>query len=75
MAGDGSDSDSLQKISKTFMKGREEKGVNSVYPVEWINSNAEKQKWNIMINAEIFMGILFIKTRELKELSFILKTL
>ena len=67
MAGDGGDSESVQKISKTIMKGWEEKGANSVYPVDWINSKGEKQKGNIMINAEIFMGTLFIQTRERTE--------
>ena len=67
MAGDGSDTESVQKISKTFMKGREEKAANSVYPVDWINSKGEKEKGNIMINSETFMGNLFIKARERTE--------
>ena len=49
------------------MKGGDEKGVNYVYPVDWTNPKGEKQKDNIMINAEIFIGILFIETREANE--------
>ena len=49
------------------MKGRDEKGVNYVYPVEWINPKGETQNNHIMINAEIFMGTLFIETREANE--------
>ena len=49
------------------MKGGDEKGVNYVYPVDWINPKGETQKSNIMINAEIFMGTLFIETREANE--------
>ena len=40
------------------------KGVNFVFPVEWINPKGETQKTNIMLNAEIFMGTLFIETGE-----------
>ena len=46
------------------MKGGDEKGVNYVYPLEWINPKGKTQKGNIMINAEIFMGTFFIETRE-----------
>ena len=35
--------------------------------MEWINQKSEKPKSNIMINAEIFMGTLFIQTRETTE--------
>ena len=31
------DSESVQKVSKTFLKGGEEKGVNYVYPGDRIN--------------------------------------
>ena len=60
-----SDSEFVQKITKTFMKGGEEKGVNYVYPVGWIKPKGEKQENNIMINAEIFIGPLFIQTKEI----------
>ena len=43
MIGGGSASEFAQKILKTFMKS-EEKGVNYVYPVEWINPKGESQK-------------------------------
>ena len=49
------------------MKGGDEKGMNYVYPVDWINPKVETQKSDIMINAEIFMGTLFIETREANE--------
>ena len=49
------------------MKGGDEKGVNYVYPMGWINPKSETKKLNIMINAEIFLGTLFIETREAKE--------
>ena len=61
------DAEFVQKISKTVMKGGDEKGKNYVYPVDWINPKSETQKRNIMINAEIFMGTLFIEIREAKE--------
>ena len=61
------DAEFVQKVSKTFMKGGDEKGVNYVYPVEWINLKSQTQKGNIMINAEFFMGTLFIETREAIE--------
>ena len=64
---DRTDAELVQKVSKTFMKGRDEKGVNYLYPVEWINPKGETQKGNIMINAEIFMGTLFIEAREANE--------
>ena len=64
---DRTDAEFVQKISKTFMKGGDEKGVNYVYPVDWINPKGETQKSNIMINAEIFKGTLFIGTREANE--------
>ena len=64
---DRTDAEFVQKVSKTFMKGGDEKGVNYVYPVEWINPKGETQKGNIMINAEIFLGTLFIETREATE--------
>ena len=38
-----------------------------VYPVDWVNPKDETQKVNILINAEIFMGTLFIETREANE--------
>ena len=49
------------------MKGGDEKGVNYVYPVDWINTKGETQKSNIMTNAENVMGSLFIETREANE--------
>ena len=64
---DRTDAEFVQKVSKTFMKGGGEKGVNFVYPVEWINPKGETKKGNIMINAEIFLGTLFIETREANE--------
>ena len=64
MVGSGSDSDFVKKISKTFMKSGEEKGVNYVYPVDRINPIREKQKSSIIINAEIFMGTWFVQNRE-----------
>ena len=36
-------------------------------PVDWISTESETQKCNIMINAEIFMGTLLIKTGEANE--------
>ena len=54
------DGEFVQEVSKTFMKGGDEKGVNYVYPVNWINPKDETQKSNITINAEIFMATLFI---------------
>ena len=41
----------------------------------WISPKGETQKGNIMINAEIFMGTLFIETRDAKQHGYILKTL
>ena len=64
---DRTDTESGQKVSKTFMKGGDEKGVNYIYPVEWINPKGETQKCNIMIKAEIFLATLFIETREADE--------
>ena len=61
------DAEFVQKLSRTYMKGGDEKGVNNVYPVERINPKGETQKGNIMINAEIFMGTFFIETREANE--------
>ena len=60
MVGDGSDSEFVHKISKTFMKRGEEKGVISVYPLDWINPKGEKLKG-------FFTGILFIQTMETIE--------
>ena len=45
----------------------DEKGVNYIYPEDWINPKSETQKSNIMINADIFMGFLFIEFREANE--------
>ena len=53
------------------MKGGDQKRVSNVYPVERINSKGETQKSNIMMNAEIFMGTLFIETREANEGSWL----
>ena len=64
---DRTDADFVQKVSKTFLKGRDEKGVKYFYPVEWINPKDETQKSNIMIKAEIFMENLFTETREASE--------
>ena len=64
---DRSDAEFVQKVSKIFMKGGDEKRVNYVYPVEWINPKCETQKVIIMINAEVFMVTLFIQTREANE--------
>ena len=60
---DRTDAEFVQKVSRTFMKGADEKGVKYVYPVDWINPKGETQKSIIMTNAEIFMGTLFIETR------------
>ena len=49
------------------MKGGDETGVNYVYPVDWTNPKGEKQKGNIMLNSEIFIGILFFEKREANE--------
>ena len=58
------------------MKCGDEKGVDYLQPLHWINSKIEQQNGNIMIIAEIFIGTLFIETRKsLKELGYILKTL
>ena len=67
MVDGGSDSEFVQKVSKSFMKDGYEKVVNYVYPVNWINPKIEKQKGNIRINADIFMVALFIQTRETTE--------
>ena len=64
---DRTDAQFVQKVAKTFMKGGDEKGVNYVYPKEWINSKGETHKSNITINTEIFMGTLFIETTEANE--------
>ena len=48
---DRTDAEFVQKVSKSFLKGGDEKGVNYVYPVECINPKGETQKSNIMINA------------------------
>ena len=61
------DAEFVQKLSITFMKGGDEKAVNYLYSVDWINPKGETQKSNIMINSEIFMGTLFIETREANE--------
>ena len=63
----GRDSEFAQKVSKALMKDGEEKGVNSVYPLDWFQPKNEKQKSKIMIKGEIFMGTEFIKTREATE--------
>ena len=64
---DRTDEELVQTVSKTFMKSGDEKGVNYVHPVEWIKPKGETQRSNIMTNAEIFMGTLFIETREANE--------
>ena len=64
MFGGGSDSKFFQKVSKTFMKGGEEKGVNYVYGLDWINRKNEKHKDNIIKKAMLIMGNLFIQTRK-----------
>ena len=64
---DRTDAEFFQKVSKTCMKGGDEKRVNYVYPMEWINTKGETQEANIMINAEIFMGTLFIEIGEANE--------
>ena len=64
---DRTDAEFFQKISKTFLKGGDEKGVNYIYTVDWFNPKGETQKGNIMINADIFMRTLFIETREANE--------
>ena len=71
IAGDGSDPKFVRKVSKTFMKCWEQKGVNYVYPEDWINPKGRKQKSNIKINAEIYMGTLFIQTRETIEATWL----
>ena len=53
---DRTDAEFVQMIAKTFMKGGDEKRMNYVYPVDWINPKGGTLKGNIMINAEIFMG-------------------
>ena len=77
IVGGGSDSDIVQEVTKTFMKGGEEKGVNYVFPVAWIKPKGEKRKSNIKINAKIFMGIFFSfkQGKQLMEFRCILKTL
>ena len=57
----------VQEVSKTFMKGGDEKGVNYIYAMDWINPKSETQKGNIMINAEMFTGTLRIETRIANE--------
>ena len=48
-------------------KSGDEKEVNYVHPVDWINSKGKTQKSKIQINAEFFMGTLITETREGKE--------
>ena len=67
MVGGKSDSENVQKPSKTFMKGGDDNGVNYVYLLNWNNPKFEKQKSNIMIIAEIFIGILFVETGETND--------
>ena len=55
---DRTDAEFVQKVSKTFTTGGDEKRVNYVYQLEWINPKGETQKGNILINAEVFMGTL-----------------
>ena len=64
---DQNDAEFVQKLPRKFMKGGDEKRVNDVYPVEWINPKGETQKGNIMINAEMLMETLLIETREANE--------
>ena len=64
---DRTEAEFVQKISNSFMKGGDEKGVNYVYPVDWINPKVETQKGNSLIKFEIFMGTLFIEIREANE--------
>ena len=61
------DAEFVQKVSKTFMRGGDETVVNYVYPVDWINPKVETRRSKIMLNAEIFMGTMFIGTREENE--------
>ena len=41
---DRTDAEFVQKLSKTFMKGGDETGVNYVYPLEWINPKGETKR-------------------------------
>ena len=76
MSVDRTDAEFVQKISKTFMKGGDEKGVNYVYPVDWINPKGEIQKSNIVINVEIFMRLCSLKLgKKMKEHGYTLKNL
>ena len=43
---DRTDEEFVQKVSKTFIKNADEKEVNYVYPVEWINPKGETQIMN-----------------------------
>ena len=57
----------VQNVSKTLMKVGDEKGVNYVYLVDWINPKVETQKSNVMIIAENFMRTFIFETREATE--------
>ena len=63
---DRTDAEFVQKVSKTSLKGRDEKGVNYVYPMEWINPKGETQKGNIMINAEMLKN----RTKQIDNFQF-----
>ena len=39
-----SDPEFLQKLSKTFMEGGDDKGVKYVNPVNWVSPKTEQQK-------------------------------
>ena len=70
------DAEFVEKISKTFMKVGDEKGVNYVYPVDWINPKGETQKSNIMIILKFSWEFWSLKLgKQMKEHGYILKTL
>ena len=73
---DRTDAGFVQMVSKIFLKGGDEKRVNYVYPVEWINPKEETPKINIMLIAEFFMALCSLKLgKQMKEHGYILKTL
>ena len=49
------------------MKVGDDKGVNYVYPVDWVKPKCKKQKSDIKIKTEIFIEVLFIEIRETTE--------
>ena len=56
------ESEFVQRVPKISIRGRAEKGMDYVYPIDWISPNGEQQTGKI--NAVFFMGASFIEFRE-----------